>query len=85
MIANKAFEGRVGRFRVPLFTYDKPERLLPLFAQVVVLHMDYTRLFGVVEYTAWSPHFMPVPEGSAIPVYDPILNEEGAVIEWSFS
>lgn len=76
---------QIGRFTLPIILLqDDPERYLPIFAHLVVVHAEYRYGFNEVEYTAWSPLFdeveFPTGQFCEAPTYEWTLsNHNGRV------
>lgn len=74
---NKIFRDfQLGKFRMELHFLKNTHRdvLRKIMGDMVILRAKY--LFGgVIEYTAYSEHFDPVPRGKEVPEYEVFVEE----------
>ncbi len=78
---------RFGKFKVDKFIIDdQPLLTMRLFRHVIVVRCECDYASLMLEYTAMSPYFDPIPKGTHAPYYCPIFTKENGQItkiEWA--
>lgn len=71
---------RGGRFKLPVDLIEsEPEAVMKFMSGLIVVRAEMMFEQKMIEYTALSPQFELLPEGSEYPLYDGTMDEDGNV------